>query len=90
MQLLDEHITENIVKVETRPSPICSIPDRDPALDWGPVLSASRWDPTGISLVLVTLFLLLWRSGAPQVQIQRRSRECRLFLSRTIPARLNH
>jgi hypothetical protein len=67
MQLLDEHITENIVKVETRYSSIRSIPNRATELDWGPILSASRWDPTRISPVLVTLFLLLWRSGASQI-----------------------
>lgn len=66
MQLLDEHITENIVKVGLEPADVRTT-DRACALDWGSILSASCWDPARISLVLVTMFLLLWGSGTPQI-----------------------
>jgi hypothetical protein len=65
VQLLDEHITENIVKVDTKCRLIYPIPDCASALDRGPILPASCRDPTGIGLVIVALFLLLWGSGAP-------------------------
>ena len=70
IQLLDEHITENIVKVETVASRPVRLSDCTPILDWQRILPASCWDPTRISLVLVTVLLLLRGSGASQVQIQ--------------------
>ena len=63
IQLLDEHITENIVKVSgvfvARPvRPL----DYAPALDREWVLQAGRRDPTRIGLVVVTVLLRIRRS----------------------------
>ena len=66
MQLLDEHITENIVKVWDGLA-VCSTSDRTPTLDRGRILSASCWDPTRISPVVVAVLLLLRRSGTSQI-----------------------
>lgn len=67
MQLLDEHITENIVKVGMRNGLPCSAPNVVPAIDRGSLLPASCRDSPRIGFVLVTVFLFLWRSGTSQV-----------------------
>jgi len=66
-----------------------STSDHAHALDWKRILSASRWDPTRIGLVVVTVFLRIRRFGTPQVQIQRRPRERGSHLPRTVPANLS-
>ena len=90
IQLLDEHITENIVKVKqalvVRP---VRASDLASALDWERILSSSCWDSTRIGLVIVAVLLRLRRSGTSQVQIQRRQRERRSHLPRMIPTNLS-
>ena len=90
IQLLDEHITENIVKVGGGGCWSVQLPDPALTLDRERILPASRWDPTRIGPVVATMLLLLWRSGTPQVQIQRRPRKRRCYSSGTISMDLSN
>lgn len=74
MALLEEHITENIVKVR-RMMQWLGNELKCTYSDWGQLLPPDDWHPSGFRAIGSTVFFFLWRSRAEASQVHGRPPE---------------